>query len=156
MKAAASRWATPTAAAAGVGAGLTPLPKTLIYLWLFVVMLLAAGFVPSLMSLSALKSRALRRGVWFRVGPAARALIDAAILYLRRGGRIKSPALIDALRRAAEEVLRLTTPIRVLAKAVGYAAARRLGVEVDEERATALGLQWLNTPRRWRRDVAAP
>jgi hypothetical protein len=113
-------------------------------------MLLAAGFVPSLLSLSVLKSRALRRGVWFRVGPAARALIDAAILYLRRGGRIKSPALIDALRRAAEEALRLTTPIRVLAKAVGYAVARQLGVEVDEERAIALGIQWLNTPRRWK------
>jgi hypothetical protein len=119
-------------------------------------MLLAVGFVPSLVSLSALKSRALRKGVWYKINPAARALIDAAILYLRRGGRIKSPALIDALRRAAEEVLRLTTPIRMLAKAVGYALARQLGVEVDKERAIALGLQWLNTPKRWRRDVAAP
>jgi hypothetical protein len=128
----------------------------LIYLWLFVVMLLAVGFVPSLVSLSALKSRALRKGAWFRVGPAARALIDAAILYLRRGGRIKSPALLEALRKAAEEVLRLTTPIRILAKAVGYAVARRLGIEVDEEKAVALGIQWLNTPKRWRRDVAAP
>jgi pyruvate dehydrogenase complex dehydrogenase (E1) component len=113
-------------------------------------MLLAVGFVPSLVSLSALKSRALRRGMWFRVSPAARALIDAAILYLRRGGHIKSPALIDALRRAAEEVLALTTPVRILAKAVGYAVARRLGIEIDEERAIALGLQWLNTPRWWR------
>ncbi len=119
--------------------------KDLLIVSLYPAMLLAAGFVPSLVSLSALKSRALRRGVWFRVGPAARALIDAAILYLKKGGRIKSPALIDALRRAAEEVLRLTTPIRVLAKAVGYAVARRLGVEVDEEKAIALGLQWLNT-----------
>jgi len=117
---------------------------------------LAAGFVPSLVSLSALKSRALRRGAWFRVSPAARALIDAAILYLRRGGRIKSPALVEALRRAAGEVLRLASPIRVLAKAVGYALARRLGVEIDEERAIALGIQWLNTPKKWRRDVAAP
>jgi hypothetical protein len=125
-----------------------------IYLWLFVVMLLAAGFVPSFLSLSALKSRALRRGVWFRVSPAARALIDAAILYLRRGGRIKSPALAEALRKAAEEVLRLTTPIRLLAKAAGYALARRLGIEIDEEKATALGLQWLNTPRGWKRTVA--
>jgi hypothetical protein len=126
----------------------------LIYLWLFLGMLLAAGFVPSLLSLSALKSRALRRGVWFRVSPAARALIDAAILYLRRGGRIKSQALAEALRKAAEEVLRLTTPIRILAKAVGYAMARQLGIEVDEEKAIALGLQWLNTPRGWRRAVA--
>ena len=113
-------------------------------------MLLAAGFVPSLLSLSVLKSRALRKGAWFRVSPAARALIDAALLYLRRGGRIKSPALLEALRRAAEEVLRLTTPIRMLAKAVGYAIARRLGIEVDEEKAVALGLQWLNTPKGWR------
>jgi hypothetical protein len=154
MEAAAPRWATPTAAAAG--AGPTPLPKTLIYLWLFVVMLLAAGFVPSFVSLSALKSRTLRRGVWFRVGPAARALIDATLLYLKRGGRIKSPALLEALRKAAEEVLRLTTPIRVLAKAVGYALARRLGIDVDEERAVALGLQWLNTPKRWRKEVTTP
>jgi hypothetical protein len=119
-------------------------------------MLLAAGFVPSFLSLSALKSRALRRGVWFRVSPAARALIDAAILYLRRGGRIKSPALAEALRKAAEEVLRLAAPIRALAKAVGYAVARQLGVEVDEEKAVALGLQWLNTPKKWRKDAATP
>ena len=117
-------------------------------------MLLAAGFVPSLLSISALKSRALRKGAWFRVSPAARALIDAAILYLRRGGRLKSPTLLEALRRAAEEVLRLAAPIRVLAKATGYAIARRLGVEIVEERAIALGIQWLNTPRRWRRAVA--
>jgi hypothetical protein len=111
---------------------------------------LAAGFVPSLLSLSALKSRALRKGIWYKINPAARALIDAALLYLRRGGRIKSPALIDALRRAAEEVLALAAPVRMLAKAVGYALARRLGIEIDEEKAVALGIQWLNTPKRWR------
>jgi hypothetical protein len=140
MEAAAPRWATLTVAAAG--AGPTPLTKTLIYLWLFVVMLLAAGFVPLLVSLSALKSRALRRGVWFRVSPAARTLIDVALL--------------EALRKAAEEVLRLTTPIRVLAKAVGYAVARQLGIEINEERATALGLRWLNTPKKWRKEVTTP
>jgi len=89
-------------------------------------------------------------GLGLGCSPAARALIDAAILYLKRGGRIKSPALIDALRRAAEEILRLTTPVRILAKAVGYAVARRLGMEIDEEKAVALGIQWLNTPKRWR------
>jgi hypothetical protein len=119
-------------------------------------MLLAVGFVPSFLSLSALKSRALRKGVWYKINPAARALIDAVILFLRRGGRIKSPALFEALRKAAEEVLRLATPIRVLAKAVGYAVARRLGVEIDEEKAVALGLQWLNTPKKWRKDVTTP
>jgi hypothetical protein len=119
-------------------------------------MLLAAGFVPSLVSLLALKSRALRKGAWFRVSPAARALIDVALLYLKRGGRIKSPALAETLRKAAEEILRLTTPVRVLAKAVGYAVARQLGVEVDEEKAVALGLQWLNTPKKWRKEVTTP
>ncbi len=98
--------------------------------------------MPSFLSLSALKSRALRRDVWFRVGPAARALIDVALL--------------EALRKAAEEVLRLTTPIRILAKAVGYALARRLGIDADEERAVALGLQWLNTPKKWRKEVTTP
>jgi hypothetical protein len=90
------------------------------------------------------------------VSPAAKALIDAAILYIKRGGRIKSPALAEALRKAAEEVLRMVSPIRVLAKAVGYAVARQLGVKVDEEKAVALGLQWLNTPKRWRKEVTTP
>ena len=48
-------------------------------------MLLAAGFMPTPVSLTALKSRALRRGVWFKINPAVRALIDAAI-YMRSGG----------------------------------------------------------------------
>jgi len=49
--------------------------------------------------LTALKSRAIRKGAWFRVSPAARALIDAAILYLRKGGRIKSQTLLQALKK---------------------------------------------------------
>ena len=114
-------------------------------------MLLAAGFVPTLMSLTALKSRALRRGVWHRVTPAARALIDAAILYLRKGGRIKSQTLVEAIRKAAEEVLLLVIPIRVVAKTIGFLIAKTRGVETDEGKAVALGLQWLNTPRKWRK-----
>jgi ribosomal protein S7 len=39
---------------------------------------------------------------------------------------------------------------------VGYAVARQLGVEVDEEKAVALGIQWLNTPKRWRKEVTMP
>jgi len=128
----------------------------LIYPYVSALMFLAAGFAPSFVLLVGLKSLALRRGVWFRVSPAARALIDAAILYLKRGGRIKSPALLEALRKAAEKVLTLATPVRVLAKAVGYAVARRHSVEVDEERAVALGIQWLNTPKRWRKDLTTP
>jgi len=84
---------------------------------------------------------ALRRGVWLRVRPAARALIDAVILHLRRGGRVKSPALLEAVRRAVEEVMSLAAPLRVRAKAIGYAIAAKLGITVDEERAVALGIQ---------------
>ena len=113
-------------------------------------MFLAAGFAPSFVLLVGLKSRALRRGVWFRVSPAVRALIDAAILYLKRGGRIKSPALLETLRKAAEEVLTLATLMRVLAETIGRLIAKRLGVDVDEERAVALGIQWLNTPKKWK------
>ena len=119
-------------------------------------MLLAAGFAPSLLSLTALKSRALRKGVWHRVSPAARALIDAAILYLRRGGRIKSQALLQALKKAAEEILWLITPIRVIAKTVGFLIARSRGLDVDEEKALALGLQWINNPLRKSRRLAEP
>ena len=92
----------------------------------------------------------MRKGVWFRLDPAARALIDATILYLKKGGRIRSPALAQALRAIAERVLALTSPLRVLARAVGMAIARAKGIEIDEERAVALGLQWINTPRRYR------
>ncbi len=80
--------------------------------------------MPTFLSLTALKSRALRKGVWLRLDPAARALVDASILYLKRGGRIRSQALAQALRAIAERVLVLTTPIRVLAKAIGMAIAR--------------------------------
>jgi len=107
---------------------------------------LAVGFMPTLMSLTALKSRAMRRGVWHRVSPAARALIDAAILYLRKGGRIKSQTLVEALQKAAEEILRLITPIRIIAIILGRILAKTRGVEADEERALALGLQWLHNP----------
>ncbi|MEM0484975.1 MAG: hypothetical protein QW434_09815 [Pyrobaculum sp.] len=116
-------------------------------------MLLAAGFVPSLLSLSALKSRALRKGVWFRLNPAARALVDAAILYLKRGGRVKSPALINALRAVAERIMAMTSPLRVLARAVGMAIARARGIAVDEEKAIALGIQWINTPMRYKSPI---
>ena len=116
-------------------------------------MLLAAGFVPTLLSLKALKSRALRKGVWFKLDPAARALLDATILYLKKGGRIRSPALAEALRTVAEKILTLTKPIRLLAKAVGMAIARAKGLKADEELAVVLGLQWINTPRRYKGEM---
>ena len=118
-------------------------------------MLLAAGFMPTLLSLRALKSRALRKGVWFKLDPAARALVDATILYLRRGGRIRSQTLAEALRAVAEKILALTTPLKILARAVGMAIARAKGIEIDEERAVALGLQWINTPERYRGGIKA-
>jgi len=43
-------------------------------------------------------------------------------------------------------VLRLTTPIRIIAKTIGFLIAKTRGIKVDEEKALALGLQWLNNP----------
>ncbi|MEM1597654.1 MAG: hypothetical protein QW598_01580 [Pyrobaculum sp.] len=106
-----------------------------------------------LLRLSAARALALRRGVWFRVRPPARALIEAVLLHLKRGGKIRSVVLLKALEAAVREALSLALPLRVRAKALGYAIARRLGVEVDEEKALALGLQWINTPRRYRTAV---
>ena len=113
-------------------------------------MLLAAGFVPTLLSLKAFKSRALRRGVWFRLDRAARALLDVTILYLKKGGRIRSPVLAQALKATAEKILALTTPLRVLAKAISTAIARAKGIEAGEERAVAPGLQWVNMPDKYK------
>ncbi|MFZ8808858.1 MAG: hypothetical protein ACO2PN_12255 [Pyrobaculum sp.] len=61
-------------------------------------MLLAVGFVPSFLSLSALKSRALRRDVCYKINSATKSLIDAAILYLRWGGRVILISSIKATR----------------------------------------------------------
>ncbi|MEL9989903.1 MAG: hypothetical protein QXP98_03930 [Thermoproteus sp.] len=103
--------------------------------------------------LSAVRALALRRGVWFRVRPPARALIESVLFHLKRGGRVKSPALLTALEEAVREILSLTLPLRIKAKAIGYAIAKRLGVKVDEEKAVALGIQWMNTPKRYRTAV---
>lgn len=109
-----------------------------------------AGNALLLRKLIAVRNLALRRGVWFRVRPAARALVEAAIFHLRRGGRLKAPAVVEALKRAVEEALSKALPLRLKAKAIGYAIAKRLGITVDDEKALALGIQWLNTPRRYR------
>lgn len=100
--------------------------------------------------LSAARALALRRGVWFRVRPPARALIEAVLLHLKRGGRVRSEVLLKALEAAVKEILSLALPLRVKAKAIGYAIAKRLGIKVDEEKAVALGIQWINTPKRYR------
>lgn len=105
----------------------------------------------SLPLLVAVKRRTLRRGAWFRVPAVKRALIDAAIAYLRRGGRA-GPRLFSALREAVEEVLRRALTLRELARRIGRALAG--GREVEDEVAVALGLQWMNTPRRYRRRIA--
>ncbi|MEL9989911.1 MAG: hypothetical protein QXP98_03890 [Thermoproteus sp.] len=103
--------------------------------------------------LSAVRSLALRRGVWLKASPTARALIESVVFHLKRGGRVKSPALLTALEEAVKEVLTLALPLRVKAKAIGYAIAKRLKIEIDEEKAVALGIQWINTPKRYRATV---
>jgi len=55
--------------------------------------------------------------------------------------RVKSKALVEALRKATEEILLLATSIRIISKTIGLLIAKTRGIEVDEERTIALGLQ---------------
>ncbi|MGB9705649.1 MAG: hypothetical protein ACPL3C_09380 [Pyrobaculum sp.] len=108
---------------------------------------MSAYFWPTLLTLKSLQSRALRKRVWSKISPAARSLVNAAILYLRKSGRTESPAHVEALRKVKEGNLKLTIPLRHLGKAVELAKVRTTWVEVDNEKAVALGIQWLNMPR---------
>jgi len=72
-------------------------------------MSLATVFTPMLLSLTALKSHALRKGVWRRASPAARALIAAIIFklltknYLLRAMSFR----FSAFKKRVEEVVEI-------------------------------------------------
>ncbi|MEM1597647.1 MAG: hypothetical protein QW598_01545 [Pyrobaculum sp.] len=80
-----------------------------------------------LLRLSAASSIALRRGVWFRVRPPARALIEAVLLHLKRGGRVRSLTLFKGVKRG----IRASPLPQRRAKTTRYAIAERLRIETD-------------------------
>ena len=91
------------------------------------------------------RSLAIRSGSWWRVNPLRRALINAAIAYLRSGFTIRSVALIGMLRDAVIDLL-VNTTIRRLSF-IAYVVGVRLG---GFDNPVIVGLQWLNRPAQYR------
>ncbi len=101
----------------------------------------------SLPILTHVRVLAIRSGSWWRVNPLRRALINAAIAYLRGGGfTIRSAALMGMLRDAVIDVL-INTVVRKLSF-VAYVVGTRLGGGVGNP--VIAGLQWLNRPTQYR------
>ncbi|WP_054853115.1 hypothetical protein [Vulcanisaeta distributa] len=91
------------------------------------------------------RALAIRRGSWWRINPFKRALINAAITYMRAGFIIRSTALIGMLRDAVIDVL-INTVIRKLSF-IAYVVGTRLG---EPSNPVIAGLQWLNRPMQYR------
>ncbi len=108
--------------------------------------------VVSLQLIISVRRRAIRLGVWWRVNPLRRGLLEASIQYLRRGLRFRSPRALEMLREAVIEVLTLVLmrSVRFMAFIIGSRIARALGRVVRAVELIAIGIQWLNTPPEYR------
>ncbi|ADY01304.1 hypothetical protein VMUT_1099 [Vulcanisaeta moutnovskia 768-28] len=108
--------------------------------------------VVSLQLIQSTKKLALRLGVWWRIDPLRRGLLEASIPYLRQGLRFKSPKVLGMLREAVIEALSLVLMRK--AKFIAYLVGRKLVERLDWVRAVVrrvqdiinMGLMWLNTP----------
>ncbi|MGC8542560.1 MAG: hypothetical protein ACP5NQ_01360 [Vulcanisaeta sp.] len=108
--------------------------------------------VVSLQLIQSTKKLALRLGVWWRIDPLRRGLLEASIPYLRQGLRFKSPKVLGMLREAVIEALSLVLMRK--AKFIAYLVGRKLVERIDWVRAVVrrvqdiinMGLMWLNTP----------
>ena len=115
--------------------------------------------VVSLQLLVSVRRRAIRLGTWWRVDPFRRGLLEAAIAYLRRGFRFKSPRAIAMVREAVIEALTqvLIRSVRFMAYIIGSRLITKfsqiLGRAPHTTEVIALGLQWLNTPPMYRTGV---
>ncbi|MGC8542564.1 MAG: hypothetical protein ACP5NQ_01380 [Vulcanisaeta sp.] len=92
------------------------------------------------------RSLAIRVNSWWRVNPLRRALLNAAIMYLRMGFIVKSRALINMLRDAVIEAL-LGAVMRRLSFVAYVVGIRIAGHGKDP---VIAGLQWLNRPGHYR------
>ncbi|MGC9180374.1 MAG: hypothetical protein ACP5GZ_09265 [Vulcanisaeta sp.] len=100
----------------------------------------------------SVRRRAIRLGVWWRVDPLRRGLLEASIQYLRRGLRFRSPRALAMLREAIIEALTLVLmrSTRFMAFIIGSRIARAFGRVVRVAELIAVGIQWLNTPPEYR------
>ncbi|WP_054853144.1 hypothetical protein [Vulcanisaeta distributa] len=113
--------------------------------------------VISLQLIQSIRRVAIRLGVWWRVNPLRRGgLLEAAIPYLRRGLRFKSPKALEMLREAVIEALSLVLirKVRFMAYLIGKKLVERLkwvGPIVRRvQDIINMGLMWLNTPIMYR------
>ena len=115
--------------------------------------------VVSLQLLVSVRRRAVRLGVWWRVDPIRRGLLEAAIAYLRRGFRFKSLKAIVMIKDALIEVLTqvLVRSVRFMAYIIGSRLTTKFSQILSRAPHTteviALGLQWLNTPPMYRTGI---
>jgi hypothetical protein len=102
--------------------------------------------------LIALRRRAIRVGVWWRMPPLRRALIDATIVFLRRGGVVRAQVLLSMVRDVVIEILThvLSRNVVFTAYLIGLELLGRFGRYLDVVRSAKyvvyMGIQWLNTP----------
>ncbi|ADN49882.1 hypothetical protein [Vulcanisaeta distributa] len=114
----------------------------------------------SLQLIQSIRRVAIRLGVWWRVNSLRRGLLEAAIPYLRRGLRFKSPKALEMLREAVIEALSLVLMRKV--RFIAYLVGRRLTERLGWVRAVVrrvqdminIGLMWLNTPMMYRPGLA--
>ncbi|ADY01249.1 hypothetical protein VMUT_1042 [Vulcanisaeta moutnovskia 768-28] len=99
-----------------------------------------------------MKRKAVRMGIWWRMQPLKRALLDATIMFLRRGGVVRAVRLINMIKEIVQELLTyiLSRKVVFVAYLVGKELVRRfreyLGIVNDVKYIIHLGIQWLNTP----------
>ena len=110
-------------------------------------------------SLIGIRRRAVRLGLWWRVEPFKRALVDSVIMYVKRGGVVKSPSLLALIRQVAVEVLALimARSLRLIAYIIGMRLVGRfnwLKAMANNPRSImAIGLMWINTPNWYRAEI---
>lgn len=110
----------------------------------------------NLLTLVALRRRAARSGAWWRVKPLSRALIESVMLFIKRGGVIRSSSLLTQLRLAVIEALAqlLSEKLTLVAYLVGLRIMLAKGFALDSVKSIiSLGIMWLRTPRLYRVDV---
>ncbi len=108
------------------------------------------------LTLVVLRRRAVRSGAWWRVKPLSRALIESVMLFIKRGGVIRSSSLLTQLRLAVIEVLAqlLSGKLTLVAYLVGLRIMRIKGIVLDSVKSIiSLGIMWLKTPRLYRVDI---
>ena len=108
------------------------------------------------LTLVVLRRRAVRSGAWWRVKPLSRALIESVMLFIKRGGVIRSSSLLTQLRLAVIEAIAqvLSGKLTLVAYLVGLRIMRAKGIVLDSVKSIiSLGIMWLKTPRLYRVDI---